>query len=133
MNKTTRGFLGIYIVLIIILVLLFIKYVIIADHKRLEALIPITYKTRVTPSLVENLQDRGGIIFNDSLVINSGLPVFEKPKGFNGWRTGRIGSPPPVYRLANIPPPYILWKAANNDTVYVQKNDTLNFKFLLDE
>ncbi len=80
------------------------------------------------------MQNRGGIEFNDSLVISSELPVIEKPVGFNEWINPRIdGQPLSRYEIGDLPPPYILWKAANNDTVYVRKNDTLNFKFLLDE
>ncbi len=89
MNKTTRIFLGIHAILIIVLLFLFIKYVIIARHKQIAALIRVDYETEIPPSLIDELQNRGGIEFNDSLVISSKLPVLEEPEGFNEWSDRR--------------------------------------------
>jgi hypothetical protein len=123
------------LIVFLTLVLIF-SSLIYKQHHKISQLVRVNHEMKIDTSKVIWGNDRGGIEFNDSLVIASYCPVIEQPKGFEEWSSGPPlidgDDNPYIYRLGNLRVPYYLYKEANSDTIMVfSKGYTL--KFLLME
>jgi hypothetical protein len=105
------------------------------DRERKSNLIHVTYDMKVDTLEVDSGNDRGGIFLKDKLVILSYCPVIDEPEGFDGWYSinAKLASGKPYIKgLSDLKVPYLLYKNAYSDTIFVfSKGYTL--KFLLME
>jgi|GEM_PF-1689820 len=108
---------------------------VINENERKSNLIIVTHEMKVDTLEVDSGNDRGGIFLKDKLVILSYCPVIDEPEGFDGWYSinAKLASGKPyINTLDELRLPYLLFKEASSDTIFVfSKGYTL--KFLLME
>lgn len=136
-KKNTENIIPLQVTIVgsVFLLLLFIFFIY-RDSQKKYNLIDVSFKMKIDTTKVIWGNDRGGIEFNDSLVIASYCPVIQQPEGFDEWSSGPPlidgDDNPYIYRLGDLRVPYYLYKEANSDTIFVfSKGYTL--KFLLME
>lgn len=105
------------------------------DRERYSGLVLVTKDMKVDTTEINSLGDRGTIFLKDKLGVLSFSPVIYEPKGFEGWYSinAKLASGKPyINTLDELRLPYLLFKEANSDTIFVfSKGYTL--KFLLME
>ncbi len=120
-------FIGVWVCICLIM----FGVVIYRDYKSKANNVAVTFETRIDTMKVDVLYDRGWIQLNDTLILRAEAKVVSNPDNFNNWHNGLIYSVSPyVGIIGHMPLPYTLWKEANNDTLYVEK-DNFKLKFLL--
>lgn len=122
-------------IIIVLGLLLFISLILIEDYK-ISRLVFVEHKTAIDSILVKGEFGilRGGIAYKERHIINTTGILIENNYGYNKWKShGPIidfDTIPYINRLSDLATPYTLFKKANSDTLFVEK-DGYPLKFLL--
>lgn len=121
----------IIITIVIALVVIFIGLIIASQFTQSPN--SVNQSTEIRLVKITNIQNRGSIFINDTLVINSSSKLLIGAEGYDGWSNrGPIvdyDTIPYIHTLGDLKPPYFLEKEKNSDTIVVKKDGyTLFFK-----
>ncbi len=77
---------------------------------------------------------RGAVFFKSGYFIDTSARLIENNCGFNSWKSNGpvvdFNSLPHEYTLDDLGLPFVVYKDANNDTIFVKKSGCL-LKFIL--
>lgn len=127
-----------YIFLLIALLILGFISLIHLENKRVNKYIKLNYQMKIDSTLISGDENygllRGAVFFKRGYFIGTSARLIENNCGFNSWKSNGpivdFNKIPHEYTLDDLGLPFVVYKDANNDTIFVDKSGCL-LKFIL--